>query len=133
MTTDSLLVLDTSPFRSREDADAQHIVLRHKDANADFVSPLTKEIESICDELSIKYGYKDNYIENLNKEFMLKRKPLYSLGSTEMGRLANSSEGSIQGTTFQLPTTGYHTTAETVSLDTLEKALKVLETLYLKK
>ena len=132
VTTDSLLVLDTSPFRSREDADAQHIVLRNKDANADFISPLTEEIESICDELSINYGYKDVYIENLNKEFELEGKPLYSLGSTEMGRLTNASEGTIQGTTFQLPTTGYHTTAETVSMDSLEKALKVLETLYLK-
>ena len=126
------MVLDTSPFRSREDADAQHIVLRNKDANADFISPLTEEIESICDELSINYGYKDVYIENLNKEFELEGKPLYSLGSTEMGRLTNASEGTIQGTTFQLPTTGYHTTAETVSMDSLEKALKVLETLYLK-
>ncbi|MCO4844755.1 MAG: peptidase M42 [Sulfurovum sp.] len=132
VTTDSLLVLDTSPFRSREDANSQHIVLRNKDANADFISPLTKEIESICDELSISYGYKDAYIENLNKEFILEGKPLYSLGSTEMGRLTNASEGSIQGTTFQLPTTGYHTTAETVSLASLENALKVLETLYLK-
>ena len=70
VTTDSLLVLDTSPFRSREDADAQHIVLRNKDANADFVSPLTKEIESICDEFSIKYGYKDTYIEKLNEDVL---------------------------------------------------------------
>jgi putative aminopeptidase FrvX len=132
LSTDSLLVLDTSPFPSRESADAQNIVLRKKDANADFVSPLTKKIESICDEFSIKYGYKDTFIENLNETFLAEGKPLYSLGSTEMGRLANASEGAIQGTTFQLPTTGYHTTAETVSLDSLEKALKVLELLYLR-
>ncbi len=125
--TDSLLVLDTSPFPSRESADAQHIVLRNKDANAEFISPLTKQIESICGEFSINYGYKDVFIENLNKEFLSQGKPIYSLGSTEMGRLANASEGSIQGTTFQLPTTGYHTTAETVSLDSLEKALCCLQ------
>lgn len=132
LSTDSLLVLDTSPFPSRETADAQNIVLRNKDANAEFVSPLTKQIESICDGFSINYGYKDVFIDNLNKEFLAQGKPPYSLGSTEMGRLTNASEGSIQGTTFQLPTTGYHTTAETVSLDSLEKALKVLATLYLK-
>ena len=132
LSTDSLLVLDTSPYPGRETADAQHIVLRNKDANANFVSPLTKQIESICDEFSIKYGYKDAFIEDLNKEFLAQGKPAYSLGSTEMGRLAKASEGSIQGTTFQLPTTGYHTTAETVSLKSIENALKVLETLYLK-
>ena len=131
LSTDSLLVLDTSPYPSRETADAQHIVLRNKDANAEFVSPLTKQIEAICDRLSVNYGYKDEFIENLNKEFLSQGLPAYSLGSTEMGRLAKASDGSIQGTTFQLPTTGYHTTAETVSLDTLVKALSVLETLYL--
>ena len=131
LSTDSLLVLDTSPFPSRETADAQHIVLRNKDANAQFISPLTKKIENICDDLSIKYGYKDVFIEDLNKEFLAKGMPPYSLGSTEMGRLAKASDSAIQGTTFQLPTTGYHTTAETVSLDALEKALNVLEMLYL--
>jgi len=89
-------------------------------------------LESICEEFSINYGYKDAFIEDLNKEFLSQGKPLYSLGSTEMGRLAKASDGTIQGTTFQLPTTGYHTTAETVSLESIEKALKVLETLYLK-
>ena len=131
LTTDSLLVLDTSPYPSRESADAQHIVLRDKDSNANFVSPLNKQIESICNQLSVKYGYKDNFIEELNKEFLAQGKPPYTLGSTEMGRLAKESDGSIQGTTFQLPTTGYHTTAETVSLDALEKALNVLEMLYI--
>lgn len=132
LSTDSLLVLDTSPYPGRTAAEAQHIVLRNRDANARFVSPLTKQIESICDEFSIKYGYKDAFIEDLNREFLSQGKPLYSLGSTEMGRLAKASDGMIQGTTFQLPTTGYHTTAETVSLESIEKALKILQTLYLK-
>lgn len=130
--TDELLVLDTSPYPDRKTADAQHIVLRNKDANAPFASPLTTKITTICDALSIKYGYKDEFIEMMNQEFLAQNKPAYSLGSTEMGRLVKASEGSIQGTTFQLPTTGYHTTSETVSIAAVMDAIRVLEALYLK-
>ncbi len=131
--TDELLVLDTSPYTDRISADAQHIVLRNRDANAKFRSPLSQKITDICDELSIKYGYKDQYIERLNEERLAQDRGPYSLGSTEMGRLVNASEGSIQGTTFQLPTTGYHTTSETVSMAAVMDAIRVLETLYIEK
>ncbi|WP_373031464.1 peptidase M42 [Sulfurovum sp.] len=129
--TDELLVLDTSPYPDRESADVQHIVLRNRDANAKFTSPLSQKITDICDDLSIKYGYKDQYIEALNEERVAQNNAPFSLGSTEMGRLVNASEGTIQGTTFQLPTTGYHTTSETVSMAAVIDAIKVLETLYL--
>jgi putative aminopeptidase FrvX len=130
--TDELLVLDTSPFPDRASADAQHIVLRNKDANAAFSSPLTSKITSVCDTLSITYGYKDLFIEKMNEALLAEGKVPYSLGSTEMGRLVNASKGTIQGTTFQLPTTGYHTTNETVSITAVIDAIKVLETLYIK-
>jgi len=129
--TDELLVLDTSPYPDRESADVQHIVLRNRDANAKFTSPLSQKITDICDNLSIKYGYKDQYIEALNEERIAQGSTPYSLGSTEMGRIVNASDGTIQGTTFQLPTTGYHTTNETVSMAAVIDAIKVLETLYL--
>lgn len=131
ISTDELLVLDTSPYSDRISADTQHIVLRNKDANAAFNSPLTQKITNICNTLSIKYGYKDKYIEALNEERIVQDRASYSLGSTEMGRLVNASAGTIQGTTFQLPTTGYHTTSETVSMAAVMDAIKVLETLYL--
>ena len=130
--TDELLVLDTSPFPDRKSADAQHIVLRNKDANAAFSSPLTSKITALCDTLNVSYGYKDVFIENKNLELLAQGKAAYSLGSTEMGRLVNASKGSIQGTTFQLPTTGYHTTSETVSIVAVLDAIKVLEALYIK-
>jgi len=130
--TNELLVLDTSPFPDRKSADAQHIVLRHKDANASFSSPLKTKITILCDKMSIKYGYKDEFIETINKSLLAQSKAPYSLGSTEMGRLVNASEGSIQGTTFQLPTTGYHTTSETVSIAAVMDAIRVLEVLYAK-
>lgn len=132
ISTDELLVLDTSPFPDRKSADEQHIVLRNRDANAAFSSPLTDKITEICDTLDISYGYKDLFIEKKNEELLAQNKVPYSLGSTEMGRLVNASKGSIQGTTFQLPTTGYHTTSETVSMAAVIDAIKVLETLYIK-
>ena len=131
ISTNELLVLDTSPYPDRKSADAQHIVLRNKDANAMFSSPLTLKITDICDSLSIRYGYKDKFIEAINVDLLAQNLSPYSLGSTEMGRLVNASQGTIQGTTFQLPTTGYHTTSETVSMAAIIDALKVLEALYL--
>ncbi len=131
ISTDSLLVLDTSPFPDRQSADKQSIVLRHKDANGSFHSPLKQKIITICNAYAIAYSFKDEYIENLNQNLTLNDLPNYSLGSTEMGRLVRASEGAIQGTTFQLPTTGYHTTTETVSLLAVENAIRILEALYL--
>jgi len=131
ISTNELLVLDTSPYPNRESADAQHIVLRNKDANANFSSPLTLKITDICDNLSIKYGYKDEFIETMNVDLLAQGLSPYSLGSTEMGRLVNASKGTIQGTTFQLPTTGYHTTSETVSMAAVIDTIKVLKALYI--
>ena len=54
-----------------------------------------------------------------------------SLGSTEMGRIIAASQGSIQGTTLQIPTTGYHTTSETVSVEAVSKMLELLKTMYI--
>ena len=132
ISTDELLVLDTSPFPDRKSADTQHIVLRNKDKNAVFSSPLSSKITALCDALNITYSYKDLFIEEKNKKLLAQNKSPNSLGSTEMGRLVYASKGSIQGTTFQLPTTGYHTTNETVSISAVLDAIKVLETLYIK-
>jgi len=42
--------------------------------------------------------------------------PHWSLGSTELGRIIAASNGFVQGTTLQIPTTGYHTMEEASSL-----------------
>ncbi|MGB6020238.1 MAG: peptidase M42 [Sulfurimonadaceae bacterium] len=131
--TDRLLVLDTSPYPTREHADAQHIVLRHRDANALFDSPITKEIEQLCQELNISYGFKDTYLEEANEKLTDAGMIKTSLGSTEMGRLIAASEGMIQGTTLQVPTTGYHTTSETASVDAVAKMLELLKAMYIDK
>lgn len=132
ISTERLLVLDTSPYPTREDADRQDVVLRTRDANAVFASPLTKEIEERCKQMEIAYSYKDRYLEEQNSKLLAEGGGPYSLGSTEMGRIAFSSGGKIQGTTLQLPTTGYHTPKETVRADSVAKMLKLLESMYVK-
>ncbi|MHC3994391.1 peptidase M42 [Thiomicrolovo sp. ZZH C-3] len=127
--TDRLLVLDTSPFPDRETADAQDIVLRYRDANAPFNRAFTEEIAGRCDRLGIRYGFKDRYIEAQNAAAVATGGTASSLGSTEMGRLA--AEGTLQGTTLQLPTTGYHTASETVRTESVRKMLALLTDLYL--
>ncbi|MFC2073836.1 peptidase M42 [Campylobacterota bacterium] len=129
--TDRLLVLDTSPYPSREHAEEQHIVLRNCDANATFVSPLTKEIEDLCNALNIKYSFKDVYLNNENQKQASTGMVAKSLGSTEMGRIIAASQGAIQGTTLQIPTTGYHTTSETASVESVAKMLELLKCMYI--
>lgn len=120
--TQRLLVLDTSPYPSREAADAQHLVLRRKDATAAFSQPITDEIAQKCGQMGITFSFKDAYIEAAN---VGRKKPL-SFGRTEMGRLVAASNGNISGTTLQIPTTGYHTTRETASLASIEAVIRLL-------
>ncbi|MBU0719910.1 peptidase M42 [bacterium] len=128
--TNRLLVLDTSPYPNRELAENQDIVLRNRDANAIFNSPLTQEIEELCKEHEIKYSFKDIYLQEGNKKLLEQGLKANSLGSTEMGRLILASEGAVQGTTLQVPTTGYHTTSETVSVKAVTGMLTLLKEMY---
>jgi len=121
-TTQRLLVLDTSPYPTTEAAEQQQLVLRRKDANGLFATGITTELEQRCNELGITYSHKDAYVESLNEG---RAKPL-SLGRTELGRLVVATNGLINGTTLQIPTTGYHTTSETASLSSVIAALRLL-------
>lgn len=122
LTTQRLVVLDTSPYATREDADAQQITLRHKDANGLFSEAMTQELVTRCEELGLTYGFKDEYIANQNKT---RSKP-YPLGRTELGRVAVATEGAINGTTLQIPTTEYHTVTETASLSAIAAVIQLL-------
>ena len=122
--TSRLLVLDTSPYPTPEAASQQDLVLRRKDASAPFDPTFTAEIATRCDNLGISYSYKDQWIETQN---LGREKPL-SLGRTELGRLASATRGLINGTTLQIPTTGYHTAAETASLSSIQAAVGLLST-----
>ena len=122
LTTQRLLILDTSPYPTREDAEAQQVVLRHQDASGFFATELTAELERKCQELGISYAYKDDYIKAQNK---IRSKP-YSLGQTELGRLVAATDGEINGTTLQIPSTNYHTPDETASLSSIEAVIELL-------
>lgn len=49
---------------------------------------------------------------------------------TELGRIIQATKGSIQGTTLQLPTIGYHTAEETTTKKSIDSILLILQELY---
>ncbi|TWT49595.1 M42 glutamyl aminopeptidase [Rubripirellula amarantea] len=122
VSTDRLIVLDTSPFPNIEDLADQDVVLRHCDSTAKFDPGLTQKLADTCDRMGISYRYKDDYINELNKT---RDKPS-SLGRTELGRLISASNLTITGTTLQLPTSSYHTQTETASISSVDAMLRVL-------
>jgi len=124
--SNELLVLDTSPYPGQEEADQQHVILRHRDANAPFDQGFTARIEGLCREHGVAYDYKDAYIERVNDERQTRGEDPRSLGSTELGRVIAASEGMVSGTTLQLPTAGYHTMYETVSIPACEAFIRIL-------
>jgi len=132
LTTSELLVLDTSPYNTREEAEVQDVVLRNRDANARFKSPLLKLLKNFCHKNNIAFSCKDSYIQEINKSLSQENLPLLSLGSTELGRIVKESKGSIQGTTLQIPTTGYHTVEETATIKSIKSVLYVLKNLLIK-
>ncbi len=123
MTTEKMIVLDTSPFPNPDAATAQQVVLRTRDASSVFCEKVTQELADRCEKMGITYTYKDKYVERLNFN---REKPL-SLGRTELGRLIVATNGRINGTTLQVPTTGYHTAKETASLESIQATLKLLK------
>jgi putative aminopeptidase FrvX len=110
--TDRLIVVDTSPFADRESADRQELVLRRRDVNAGFHPATTERVERLCQELGVRYVFKDAYIDEQNARAAAQGGEPQSIGSTELGRIAAASNGFVQGTTLQIPTTGYHTMSE---------------------
>lgn len=132
ISTDKLVVLDTSPYENREEADKQLVVLRNKDVNARFKSPLLKELKQFCKKNKISFSCKDKFIIEKNK---LREKdglkPL-SIGSTELGRIVMESNGQIQGATLQIPTTGYHTVDETACVESIKAIIFILSSFYIK-
>lgn len=122
LTTQRLVILDTSPYATRADAEAQLVTLRHRDANGPFSEAMTQEVVDRCEEMGIPYGFKDEYIAQQNQA----RGKSYPLGRTELGRVATATNGAINGTTLQIPTTEYHTVLETASLASISAVMRLL-------
>ena len=127
ISTDELLVLDTSPYKTLEELKSIDIVLRHRDANAVFRSPLKEKIKKIAIKEKIRYQFKDTYLKNK----MAQNGTKGSIGVTELGRLIHATKGGIQGTTLQIPTIGYHTVNETTSDKAVQSIITVLRKLYI--
>ncbi len=124
--TNQLVVVDTSPYADVASADQQRLVLRHSDANATFNRELTGRLAAECHKLGISYRFKDDYIRCQNEENKSRGLAEKSLGSTEMGRIIAASDGLVDGTTLQIPTTGYHTMAESAAPDSVDAFIHVL-------
>ena len=132
VSTDKLLVLDTSPYHDREAAEQQDIVLRRRDVHGEFDSQRVQVIEDQCEALGLRYSYKEDYIVEQNNLREKENKSLYSLGVTELGRLITSTQGKVTGATIQFPTTDYHTDSETTSLTAVESVMTLLAHLTIK-
>ena len=123
LTTQRLIILDTSPYPTREAAEAQQVTLRHQDASGFFATGITAELAQKCEQMGISYSYKDTYIQAQNKI----NNTSYSLGRTELGRLVTATQGQINGTTLQIPSTNYHTPDETASLSSVNAVIELLK------
>lgn len=127
--TNQLVVVDTSPFPDFETASAQHLVLRYRDANAVFNRALTAEVAELASSAGYSVLYKDVYVEQQNQALLQQGEPLMSLGSTELGRIIVASNGLVDGTTLQIPSSGYHTMAETTPLPSVQAFIELLSRL----
>lgn len=124
--TNQLIVVDTSPFPTYEATLEQQLVLRNRDANATFNRHLTANLADICENMSISTQYKDLFVEQLNREKVARGESPGSLGSTELGRIIAASNGLVDGTTLQIPTSGYHTLSETAPIASVDAFIRVL-------
>lgn len=121
-----LIVVDTSPYPDFAAASQQQLVLRNKDANAPFNAGMTRQLVELCERRGIRYQMKDTYVETLNVSLRAAGEDPRSLGSTEMGRIISASQGLVDGTTLQIPTSGYHTMSESAPLSSVKAFLDIL-------
>lgn len=124
--TNQLVVVDTSPYPDFAAAEQQELVLRNKDANATFNSALTQKLAKLCADNDISLQFKDEYVERKNVELKGRNESPTSLGSTEMGRIIAASKGLVDGTTLQIPTSGYHTLSESAPLESVSAFIYML-------
>lgn len=124
--TNQLIVVDTSPFPDFQSVAQQHLVLRNKDANANFNHILTDKLRAMCDNLGYSTLFKDEYVDAMNQNIQGELNKM-SLGSTELGRIISASNGLVDGTTLQIPSSAYHTMNETAHIDGVSAFIHVLK------
>lgn len=117
--TKNLIIIDTSPYREAAPVEGNLVVLRNRDKSAEFNKVLTEKIKQRAKDLLIPFQMKDEYFLSMGLE-------IKDLGSTELGRIVQNSEGRWSGTTVQIPTTEYHTSYETTSRGCIESFYALL-------
>ena len=111
--TDRLIVLDTSPYNEQGIIEKGPVILRNRDKSEIFNKAFVDALKERCTALNINYQAKDEMLLAAGKE-------IDDLGSTELGRLVQSTEGQWNGATVQIPTLMYHTSNETTTANAIE-------------
>jgi putative aminopeptidase FrvX len=124
--SNQLIVVDTSPYPDFATAAEQQVVLRNKDANASFDPRLTQRLLTLCEHRGVRFQMKDAYVEAMNVQLRAVGEDPRSIGSTEMGRIIRASNGLVDGTTLQIPTSGYHTMSESAPLPSVKAFIDIL-------
>jgi putative aminopeptidase FrvX len=111
--TQNLIILDTSPYSDQSIIDAGTVILRNRDKSEMFNASLVRLLKDRCDDLKMPVQIKDEYL-------LAQGKDIGDLGSTELGRLIEGTNGTWSGATVQIPTLMYHTSNETTSTKAIE-------------
>lgn len=115
----TLIVLDTSPYTDPAPIEAGRIVLRGRDMSAEFNPALLSAIKTRCAALDIPFSVKD-------EDLIAAGKTTDQLGSTELGKLIKFKFARWSGATVQIPTLMYHTSNESASLASISNAFRFL-------
>ncbi len=118
--TQSLLALDTSPFKDSDPVKEGQIIFRTRDKSDNFNTGLVSRLTARCQELDFPYQVKD-------QKLLAAGIAIEDLGSTEMGKLILNTEGRWSGATVQIPTLEYHTSYETTSRVCIESFYAFLQ------
>jgi putative aminopeptidase FrvX len=118
--TKELIILDTSPYRETAPVEGGVVVLRNRDKSESFNPILVEKIKQRCTDLLMPFQVKDEYFLSMGLE-------IKDLGSTELGRIVQNSNGRWSGATVQIPTTEYHTSYETTSREAIETFYAILQ------
>lgn len=111
-----LIVLDTSPFEDSAATLAGAVVLRRRDATADFSEKMVQRVCEGAMAAHVPAIFKDAYIEAENAGRRRREQPLKSLGLTELGKIVAMTKGAFTGATLQIPTFNYHTNQESTTI-----------------
>lgn len=114
--TNQLVVLDTSPFDSADEAERGVVVLRHRDAGGHFDADRTGRLATAAQASGVEVVWKDDVLAAADRP----------LGRTELGRLIAATGGAVTGTTVQVPTTDYHSNHEATTVPAIAATLATL-------